>query len=143
MVDNSGLSVRGASVSLNPIMRRTGLGKGLGTLMEPVPSPGQGTGGSEGAVRLFLKSPEKPVVTPLVEPLAEIRNVVQASDRRDASMGWITGILFGLDALLVVVAGLLLRVGTTEIGKVLVLGSVMIGVAGVLGLLGVWLRGRQ
>jgi hypothetical protein len=124
-------------------MRRTGLGKGLGTLMEPAPSPGQGTGGSEGAVRLFLKSPEKPVVTPLVEPLAEIRNVVQASDRRDASMGWITGILFGLDALLVVVAGLLLRVGTTEIGKVLVLGSVMIGVAGVLGLLGVWLRGRQ
>ena len=143
MVDNSGLSVRGASVSLNPIMRRTGLGKGLGTLMEPAPSPGQGTGGSEGAVRLFLKSPEKPAVTSLVEPLAEIRNPVQPSDRRDASLGWIPGTLFALDGLLIVIAGLFLSVGTTETSKVLVLGSLVIAVAAALGLIGVWLRGRQ
>lgn len=142
-MDNSGLSGRGASVSLGPIMRRAGLGKGLGTMMEPAPSPSQGTAGPEGAVRLFLKTPEKPVVTPQVDKPAEIRNLVQPSDRRDGSLGWIPGTLFALDGLLIVIAGLFLSVGTTEISKVLVLGSLVIAVAAALGLIGVWLRGRQ
>gem|GEM_PF-1717944 len=51
--------------------------------------------------------------------------------------GWIPAVLFGLDVVLVATAGLLLSVGTREIGKVLILGSILIGVAGVAGVLGV------
>jgi hypothetical protein len=58
-------------------------------------------------------------------------------------LGWIPGTLFALDGLLIVIAGLFLSVGTTEISKVLVLGSLVIAVAAALGLIGVWLRGRQ
>ncbi|MFM7214618.1 MAG: hypothetical protein ACKO3H_07050 [Verrucomicrobiota bacterium] len=51
--------------------------------------------------------------------------------------GWIPAVLVGLDVVLVVTAGLLLSVGTREIGKVLLLGSILICVAGVAGVLGV------
>lgn len=57
-------------------------------------------------------------------------------------MGWISTTLFALDGLLIVLAGLFLSVGTSETSKVLILGSLVIGVAGALGLMGVWLRGR-
>lgn len=67
----------------------------------------------------------------------------QKPDPRDQSLGWISAGLFTLDGLLIVVAGLFLSVGTSENGKVLLLGSLLIGVAGVLGLMGVWLRGRE
>jgi hypothetical protein len=58
-------------------------------------------------------------------------------------LGWIPGTLFALDGLLIVIAGLFLSVGTTKTSKVLVLGSLVIAVAAALGLIGVWLRGRQ
>lgn len=142
VVDNSGLSGRGTSVSLDLIMRRTGLGKGLGTLMEPAPSPSEGTGGPQGAVRLFLKTPEKQVAEAVQERSLQGLNPVQVPEQRGQSLGWISATLFALDGLLIVVAGLFLSVGTSETSKVLILGSLVIGVAGALGLMGVWLRGR-
>jgi hypothetical protein len=123
-------------------MRRTGLGKGLGTLMEPAPSPSEGTGGPQGAVRLFLKTPEKPVAEAVQERSLQGLNPVQVPEQRGQSLGWISATLFALDGLLIVVAGLFLSVGTSETSKVLILGSLVIGVAGALGLMGVWLRGR-
>ena len=139
MVDNSGLSAQGTSVSLAFNMRRSGLGKGLGTLMEPAPVPGKPSEGAEGAVRLFLRTPEKPTVAVVEEPSIPSTKTVLEVSGSVQSLGWIPCILFALDALLIGVAVLLLGVATMETGKLLALGSVVIGVAGSLGVMGVWL----
>ena len=139
-VDNSGLSFRRPSFSLVCVMRRNGLGKGLGTLMEPVPSPGKNQDSGEGAVRLFLRTPERPTAGPTVEERIQERTQVSNGHRMGTTPGWIPVVLVGLDALLVGVAGLLLSVGARENGKVLVLGSILIVVAGVMGVIGAWLR---
>lgn len=143
MVDNSRLSGRGALVSLVINMTRSGLGKGLGTLMEPAPGSGKATQGPEGAVRLFLKTPEKPTEAPVVPVEVEHRRPISADQKREESWSWVSGTLFVLDAALVILAGLLLGIGTVETGKVLLVGGSMIGVAAILGVMGVVLRRRD
>lgn len=136
-VDNSGLSLQGPSVSLVDIMRRTGLGKGLGSLMEPVPTPGKTHEVPEGAVRLFLRAPERPTTEPAVEVRVQGQTPAVKGIRMRPTPGWIPAVLVGLDIVLVAAAGVLLSVGTREVGKVLLLGSILIGAAGVAGVLGV------
>lgn len=136
-VDNSGLFLQGRFVSLVLNMRRTGLGKSLETLMEPSPTPGKTHEGPEGAVRLFLRTPERPTTEPAVEVRVQDPTPAVKVTRMPPTPGWIPAVLFGLDVVLVATAGLLLSVGTREIGKVLILGSILIGVAGVAGVLGV------
>ena len=137
MVDNSGLSLQGLIVSLVRIMRRTGLGKGLGTLMEPTPTPGKTREGPEGAVRLFLRTPERPTTEPAIEAAVQDPTPAVKVTRMPPTPGWIPAVLVGLDVVLVVTAGFLLSVGTREIGKVMILGSILISAAGVAGVLGV------
>lgn len=136
-MDNSGLFLQGRFVSLALDMRRIGLGKGLGTLMEPSPTPGNSQEGPEGAVRLFLRTPERPTPEPAVEVRVQDPTPAGKVTRMPPTPGWIPAVLVGLDVVLVVTAGLLLSVGTREIGKVLLLGSILICVAGVAGVLGV------
>ena len=121
-------------------MRRSGLGKGLGTLMDPVPIPGKSPDGPEGAVRLFLRTPERPTPIPVEAAPFQHPRTVSEVPQRASSSGWIPALLFTMDALLVGVAGVLLSLGTPETGKVLILGSLVICVAAGLGVIGVWLR---
>ncbi len=136
-VDNSGLFLQGPFVSLVLNMRRTGLGKGLGTLMEPSPTTGKPQEGPEGAVRLFLRTPERPTTEPAVEVRVQDQTPAVKVTRMPPTPGWIPAVLVGLDVVLVATAGVLLSVGTQEIGKVLLLGSILICAAGVVGVLGV------
>lgn len=107
--------------------------------MEPAPNPGKSPEATEGAVRLFLRTPEKPVVSMVNEPSTQVSKTIPEVTRRVPGSGWIPSILFALDALLVGVAMVLLGVGTVETGKVLTLGSILIGVGGSLGVMGAWL----
>lgn len=129
--------LQGPFVSLVLNMRRTGLGKGLGTLMEPSPTTGKPQEGPEGAVRLFLRTPERPTTEPAVEARVKDPTPAVKVTQTPPTPGWIPAVLVGVDVVLVVSAGFLLSVGTREIGKVLILGSILIGVAGVAGVLGV------
>ena len=133
MVDNSGLSLQGLIVSLVRIMRRTGLGKGLGTLMEPVPTPGKTHETPAGAVRLFLRTPERPTTEPPLEVRVQDRTPEVEVTRMPPTPGWIPAVLVGLDVVLVATAGLLLSVGTREVGTLLLVGSILICAAGVAG----------
>lgn len=142
-VDNSGLSRQRAWSSLDRVMRRAGLGKGLGTLMEPAPTGGKVGEEPEGAVRLFLRTPERPTAEPTVIAPQRKRDPNPSERKTELTPGWIPVLLLGLDVLLVGAAGFLLSVGTHQMGKVMVLGSVLIAVAGALGVLGVWLWRRD
>jgi len=136
-VDNSGLFLHVPFVSLVLNMRRTGLGKGLGTLLEPTPTPGKTQETPEGAVRLFLRTPERPTTEPPLEMRVQDRTPEVEVTRMPPTPGWIPAVLVGLDVVLVATAGLLLSVGTREVGTLLLVGSILICAAGVAGVLGV------
>jgi hypothetical protein len=111
--------------------------------MEPAPGSGKATQGPEGAVRLFLKTPEKPTEAPVFPVASEHQRPILGDKKREESVTWVSGTLFILDAALVILAGLLLGIGTVETGKVLIVGGLMIGVAAILGVIGVVLRQRD
>ncbi len=107
---------------------RNGLGRGLESLIPP-------SGKAQGGVRLFLKTPVPPVA-PVVRERRVVAPPIETVGRR---WSWI---LWAIDGVLVILAFAQLSsgVGSGSLNLALVTGSSLIGLACVLGVIGLYLH---